>query len=249
MILHGEQSIEIIKTLPLEGQFDFKSTVLGVYDKGKGMLIKQESVMVDAQGTEYVKLVSGVFVRGLGGFGGEKQAPETSYAPPARAPDAVAEYKTSPHQALLYRLNGYVSSPAWCYLIRNQSSYLLLSSVFFFFFLFSFAVHPPSDYNPLHADPTVAKMVSFPAPILHGLATFGIAASSILQTLLNNDPKQFKALRVRFASPVFPGETLVTEMWKSGKDVIFQSKVKERNVVVLSNAVLETTSGIPSSKL
>lgn len=164
--------------------------------------MKQESLLVDAKGTQYAKLISGVFIRGLGGFGGEKQPAEPTYSPPSRAPDAVGEFKTSPHQALLYRLSG--------------------------------------DYNPLHADPKVAKMVGFPGPILHGLATFGIAASTILQTLFNNDPAQFKAVRVRFASPVFPGETLVTEMWKEGKDVIFQSKVKERNIVVLSNAVFES---------
>jgi len=209
MILHGEQSIEILKTLPLEAEFDVKTTVLGVYDKGKGMLMQQQSVLVDSAGVEYVKLIGGVFVRGLGGFGGEKQAPEKTYTPPNRAPDAVGEFVTSPHQALLYRLSG--------------------------------------DYNPLHADPAVAKKVGFPGPILHGLASFGIAAQTILKTLLNNDPTLFKAIRVRFASPVFPGETLVTEMWKDGKDIIFQTKVKERNIVVISNAVLETNA--TSSKL
>jgi peroxisomal enoyl-CoA hydratase 2 len=209
MILHGEQSIEILKTLPLEGEFDLKGTILGVYDKGKGMLIQQQSVMVDSKGVEYAKLISGTFVRGLGGFGGEKQPPEKSYTPPNRAPDAIGEFATSPFQASLYRLSG--------------------------------------DYNPLHIDPSIAKKVGFPGPILHGLCTFGIAAQTILKSVLNNDATRFKAIRVRFASPVFPGETLVTEMWKEGNDIIFQTKVKERNIVVISNAVLETQPA--SSKL
>jgi len=210
MILHGEQSVEVLKTLPLDApHLILGTTVLGVYDKGKGMLIKQESIISDESGVAYVKLISGVFVRGLGGFGGEKQPPEKTYSPPSRAPDATAEFTTSPYQALLYRLSG--------------------------------------DYNPLHADPSIAKKVGFPGPILHGLASFGIAAQCILKTLLNNDPSLFKAIRVRFASPVFPGETLVTEMWKDGTDIIFQTKVKERNVVVISNAVLETN--LRNSKL
>jgi len=62
--------------------------------------------MVDEKGTEYVRMVSGVFVRGLGGFGGEKQPPEPSYKPPSRAPDAVSEFQTSPFQAVTYRLSG-----------------------------------------------------------------------------------------------------------------------------------------------
>jgi len=68
--------------------------------------MKQQALLVDSKGIEYAKLTSGVIIRGLGGFGGEKQPAEPSYNPPARAPDAVAEVKTSPHQALLYRLSG-----------------------------------------------------------------------------------------------------------------------------------------------
>lgn len=200
MILHGEQSIEIVEPLPLEGDFDFKTKILGVYDKGKGMLMQQESLLVGS-GKVYAKMVSGVFVRGLGGFGGEKQPKEVVYEPPKRNPDAVVESSTSPHQAMVYRLSG--------------------------------------DYNPLHADPNVAKKVGFPGPILHGLCSFGIATSSVLKQFGASNPALFKSVKVRFASPVFPGETLVTEMWKEGSKIIFQTKVKERNIVVLSNCVVE----------
>ena len=69
------------------------------------------------------------------------------------------------------------------------------------------------DYNPLHIDHSVATSVGFPAPILHGLCTFGTACRAVLQAYTNGDPKTFKTIKVRFASPVYPGTTLRTEMW------------------------------------
>jgi len=109
-----------------------------------------------------------------------------------------------------------------------------------------------ADYNPLHIDPTVAEMAGFKQPILHGLCSFGFAGRAILKHACGNDTKRFKSIRVRFASPVFPGETLVTEMWKDSPNrILFQVKVKERNVVVINNAVAEVAgaSQSPSADL
>ena len=105
-----------------------------------------------------------------------------------------------------------------------------------------------SDYNPLHADPKVATKVGFPRPILHGLCTFGIAARHILKAYAGNDASRFKSIRVRFSSPVFPGETLVTEMWKEGHHILFQTKAKERNIVVINGGVAEVHD-TPQSRL
>ena len=91
------------------------------------------------------------------------------------------------------------------------------------------------DYNPLHGDPKVAKAAGFPMPILHGLCTYGTAAHAVIKTCCGYDASRLTGLQVRFSAPVYPGETIRTEMWKSGGVVSFRSRVLERDVVVLSN--------------
>ncbi|MCC7182594.1 MAG: MaoC family dehydratase N-terminal domain-containing protein [Rhodocyclaceae bacterium] len=91
------------------------------------------------------------------------------------------------------------------------------------------------DYNPLHADPKVAKAAGFHMPILHGLCTYGTAAHAIIKTLCGYDAHRLKSLQVRFSSPVYPGETIRTEMYRDGNVVSFRAKSVERDVVVLSN--------------
>lgn len=91
------------------------------------------------------------------------------------------------------------------------------------------------DRNPLHRDPKVARMAGFPRPILHGLCSYGTACRAVISTLAKYDPRRITSFDVRFSAPVFPGETIVTEMWVDGGTVSFRSKVKERDVVVLNN--------------
>jgi acyl dehydratase len=91
------------------------------------------------------------------------------------------------------------------------------------------------DRNPLHRDPRVARMAGFPRPILHGLCTYGIACRSVLSTVCDYDSAKIAGFDVRFSAPVFPGETIVTEIWVDDPTVSFRSKVKERDVVCLNN--------------
>jgi acyl dehydratase len=91
------------------------------------------------------------------------------------------------------------------------------------------------DRNPLHRDPKVAKMAGFPRPILHGLCTYGTACRVVISTVCEYDPDRIAGFDARFSAPVFPGETIVTEMWIDGPVVSFRSKVKERDVVVINN--------------
>jgi acyl dehydratase len=96
------------------------------------------------------------------------------------------------------------------------------------------------DYNPLHADPDAARLSGFTGPILHGLASYGMAGRALLCALCEDDGSRLKRLDGRFSSPVFPGETLVTEIWSVGAGVAsFQSRSAERDVVVISNGYAE----------
>ena len=96
-----------------------------------------------------------------------------------------------------------------------------------------------ADMNPLHVDPAIAKAAGYPRPILHGLATFGVAGHAILKTMCGYDPARFKSIAGRFSSPVFPGETIRTEMWRDGPVVSFRARLVERDVVVLNNGRAE----------
>jgi acyl dehydratase len=96
-----------------------------------------------------------------------------------------------------------------------------------------------ADMNPLHADPAIATAAGFPRPILHGLATFGVSGHAILRTLCGYDPARFRSMAVRFSAPVYPGETIRTEMWRDGTIVSFRARVIERDVVVLNNGRAE----------
>ena len=93
------------------------------------------------------------------------------------------------------------------------------------------------DENPLHADPQRAKAAGFERPILHGAASFGIAARAILRECADYFPERLKSIEARFSRPVFPGDTIRTEMWPQGERVAFQCRVVGRNDIVLSNGL------------
>lgn len=92
-----------------------------------------------------------------------------------------------------------------------------------------------NDLNPIHSDPDVAKAAGFPKPILHGLCTFGHAARAAVQGLVGGDPSRITSFEGRFSKPVFPGETIVTDLWKIGTgEAYYVTKVKERNEAVIT---------------
>ena len=200
MLLHGEQYLELLKEIPVSGKLVSHPKIAGIYDKGKGALVELEVETKNLKGELIFKNIFSTFIRGEGGFGGDR-GPDPGNEPPDRAPDRVVSMQTLPQQALLYRLSG--------------------------------------DFNPLHADYAFAAMGGFEKPILHGLCTFGFAGRAVLREFCGNDPAKFKAIKVRFSRHVFPGETIVTEMWQDAPDkVILRCKTAERGDYCLTNAAV-----------
>ncbi|MFN3714299.1 MAG: SDR family NAD(P)-dependent oxidoreductase [Alcanivoracaceae bacterium] len=207
-LLHGEQLTEIRRPLPrnakLKHIFKFKEA----FDKDPNAVVTFAISTVDENGDEIAYNEMTSFVKGAGGWGGDRGPSADINVPPDRAPDAVIEEKTDANQTLLYRLCG--------------------------------------DWNPLHADPAFAKAFGYDRPILHGLCTYGYAGRHVIKAFCNNDGRLMKSIKVRFAKSVFPGETLVTKMWKESDDrIILETRVKERDEVVLKNAAVELYREVP----
>jgi acyl dehydratase len=203
MVVDGERRITIHKPLPPKCDVLADERYVEILDKGEGkgaVLIQERVVREAASGDRLFTIVSSIFARGDGGFGGKPQGGPPLHEIPGRAPDVVHECDTRPDQAFLYALSG--------------------------------------DRNPLHRDPAFAKMVGFPRPILHGLCSYGTACRAVLSTLAQYQPQRIIQFDVRFSKPVFPGETLVVEMWQDGATISYRASVKERpGTIVLNNGL------------
>lgn len=106
-LLHAEQGIVLHREIPVEGAIEAASEIVGVYDKGKGALVVMESTAtLQADGQPLFTTRTGVYLRGEGGWGGDRGPAGGGNAAPDRAPDHVVTYHTRPDQALLYRLSG-----------------------------------------------------------------------------------------------------------------------------------------------
>ncbi|GLY79056.1 MaoC/PaaZ C-terminal domain-containing protein [Actinoallomurus iriomotensis] len=106
MLVHAEQAFELHRPLPAEGSLRATAKVTGIYDKGSGALVVTESTAVDPEtGERMITSRGSVFIRGEGGFGGDR-GPRDEWRLPDRAPDHEVTYRTRPEQALLYRLSG-----------------------------------------------------------------------------------------------------------------------------------------------
>jgi acyl dehydratase len=201
-VVHGAQEVRVAGPLPVAGSATLRTRISDVWDKGKAAVIWQEGVATGADGRELWTVRSSIFVRGEGGWGGDRGT-STAVALPDRAPDSDTTYDVSPQQALLYRLCG--------------------------------------DRNPLHADPAFARAAGFPAPILHGLCTWGIALRTLTEDLLDGDAAAVGGFGARFAGVLFPGETLRVRGWREGDRVLADASVAggERDgAPVLADCVL-----------
>ena len=201
MVVDGERKITYHRPLPPACEVIADERTIGLYDKGEGkgaVLVQERQVRIRASNEKLCTVITSLFLRGDGGFGGPKIEQPQPHAIPDRAPDQVVECDTRPDQAFLYALSG--------------------------------------DRNPLHRDPAVARAVGFPRPILHGLCSYGTACRAILSSVAGYKPERVKQFDVRFSKPVFPGETLLVDIWADGGTISFRARVKEREGVgVLNN--------------
>lgn len=203
-VVHGSQAIEVDGPIPTEGSAVLSTRISDVWDKDKAAVIWQEGVARTGDGVRLWTVRSSIFVKGEGGWGGDRGA-STKVESPDRKPDSDTSYDVTPQQALLYRLCG--------------------------------------DRNPLHADPAFAQSAGFPAPILHGLCSYGIVLRTVTDDLLGGDATRVGGFTARFAGVVFPGETIRVQAWDEGDEVVVTAAIashrEERDgAPVLADCVL-----------
>lgn len=193
LMLHGAQKIELFGEIPPDGEVESTGYIGAIWDKGKSASVDLVSESVDlSTGKPLFKTTMTAFLRGEGGFGGER-GPSPSFELPDRKADHEVRYTTQIDQPLLYRLSG--------------------------------------DRNPLHSDPSFAKMGGFDRPILHGLCTYGFTGRALLHSLCGSDALRFRSMEGRFSKPVMPGDDLTVSMWVDGKVCLFQTKNQDGDVV------------------
>ncbi|MBK0398204.1 MaoC family dehydratase N-terminal domain-containing protein [Limibaculum sp. M0105] len=94
------------------------------------------------------------------------------------------------------------------------------------------------DWNPLHSDPATARAAGFERPILHGLASFGIAGNALVGACCSGDPARHQRLAGRFSAPVFPGDTITIDIWDEGAGTAaYRARVATRDAVVINNGL------------
>ncbi|KAK2652693.1 hypothetical protein Ddye_012549 [Dipteronia dyeriana] len=209
LLLLGQHYIEIYKPLPSSASTSNEVTLAGLHDKGKAAIAEVEVKTYD-KGSGQLLCMNRMtaYIRGAGGF--SKSSQPFSYSKyPSIQVSAVKIPKTQP-----FAVFEDSTQPSQALLYRLSG-----------------------DYNRVHADPGIAKIAGFPRPILHGVCTLGFVVRAIIKSVCRGDQSMVKNISGRFLAPVYPGETLISEMWVQGLRVIYQAKVKELNRAVASGFV------------
>lgn len=199
MLLHGEQRIILHRPLPSSFRGEGQARITEVWDKGKAAVIGVEGTVTDGDGPLFTTHAT-LFIRGAGGFGGERgpSSEETTVAIPEREPDHEVRDRTREEQAALYRLTG--------------------------------------DRNPIHIDPQFARFGGFREPFLHGLCTYGFAGRAALHSLCDGEPARLRSLSARFTDQVYPGDEIITRIWRLGEGRAVLVAETQNGNRVLSNA-------------
>lgn len=213
--VHAEHHVVFHRPLPAQGSARARTRVVEVRDRGAGrgaMLIFERTLHDAGTGAAIASIEHHTLCRADGGFSGARATAPARTDASSRA-TAAATPDTPPDHVV-----DIASMPQAALLYRLSA-----------------------DRNPLHADPVVARAAGFPRPLLHGLCTYGIACRAIMQASAANDPTRLRSLSARFSAPVYPGETLRTEIWRDDGDrpgvqtLRFRCLVPERATVVISN--------------
>jgi len=213
-LLLGEYSLHLHRPLPPQGTVIARNQVTRVVDKGAGkgaLVVTTRHLLEKSTGEPLATVEQLAFCRGDGGYSLPSPAHPAGQPSDAPPPAPPPLPETAPDTA--------------CELATRPETALIYRL--------------SGDSNPLHADPEVAAAAGFPRPILHGLATFGIACHAILRTCCDYHPERLKSFSARFSAPVFPGETIRTEIWPRDGQALFRARVLERDVVVLSSGRAE----------
>ncbi len=185
-VLHGTQSIEVQAPIPTSGSATVTTRISDVWDKGTAAVIVQEGTATGEDGAVLWTTRSSIFVRGEGGWGGDR-GPSDRLEAPGHEPDLDTSYRTTPQQALLYRLCG--------------------------------------DRNPLHSDPAFARAAGFPAPILHGLCSYGVVLRTVVDGLLDGEASAVRGMAARFTGIVLPGETIRVRGWVDDAEIRIEATI------------------------
>lgn len=197
-IVVGEVIVSQLRPLPIAASGVARFSFAEIVDKGPGKaaLIRTRKEIFDEAGGNLATLDTWLFVRGAGGFGGQKDGGPDPVAMPERTRDTAFTQPTPENLALLYRLS-------------------------------------LGDDNALHADPAHARRVGFDRPILHGIASFSISVHAVLREVLDYEPGRYRMGKARFVNPVYPGDTLSTDIWIDQNTATFRTRAKERDVLVM----------------
>ncbi|BDB27411.1 MaoC family dehydratase [Cupriavidus sp. P-10] len=212
-LLHGEQRMRLHRTLPASADIVGHNRITHLTDKGEG----KGAIMVTERRLETADgelLATVQQVSFLRGDGGYSQRDGGQ-----PSDDPLPALRPTPED----RAPDFTDIQA----IRPEAALLYRLM---------------GDFNPLHADPAVAKAAGFERPILHGLASYGLVAHALVRQCADHDPSRLRALDIRFTAPVFPGETLVTEIWRTPdhpNHFQVRARVAERDKVVLSHGWAE----------
>ena len=218
-MLHGAQGMTVHRALPPAGRVRTRSRVVAVRDRGagKGSVIVTRRELRDADSDAlWCELEMTSLLRGDGAGGRD--------APSTRAHAAASTGTETPATAAAPPTR----PPPDATVVRHTLPQAALM------------YRQSGDLNPLHADPEVARAAGYPRPILHGLATYGIACHALLSAL-GAPPQRLRQFDARFTAPVYPGETVRIDVWIEAPGATFEAHVVERGVKVLGHGRMALT--------